>query len=147
MFYKKERQVSAFSEFYQSPRLMNWSFCVFGFPVTSVFRFALLPTVFCLQSQLFVFNGWGKNGFYSGRISECHLTECLATMKTIHETSQKKSWFQKIWRNVFWQILIDMWEIRCLYRYLFKFPADFVPFTEEILHGKLHFLCSVSNLF
>ena len=43
MFYKKERQVSAFSEFYQSPRLMNWSFCVFGFPVTSVFRFALLP--------------------------------------------------------------------------------------------------------
>ena len=109
--------------------------------------YLILPTVFCLQSQLYVFNGWGKNGFYSGRISESHLTECLATMKTIHETSQKKSWFQKIWRNVFWQILIDMWEIRCLYRYLFKFPADFVPFTEEILHGKLHFLCSVSNLF
>ena len=107
--------------------------------------YLILPTVFCLQSQLFVFNGWGKNGFYSGRISECHLTECLATMKTIHETSQKKSWFQKIWRNVFWQILIDMWEIRCLYRYLFKSPADFVPFTEEILHGKLHFLCSVSK--
>ena len=24
-----------------------------------------------------------------------------------------------------------------------QFPADFVTFTEEILHGKLHFLCSV----
>ena len=24
-----------------------------------------------------------------------------------------------------------------------KFPADLVTFTEEILNGKLHFLCSV----
>ena len=23
-----------------------------------------------------------------------------------------------------------------------QFPADLVPFTEEILNGKLHFLCS-----
>ena len=26
-----------------------------------------------------------------------------------------------------------------------QFPADLVPFTEEILTGKLHFLCSVMN--
>ena len=25
------------------------------------------------------------------------------------------------------------------------FPVDLVTFTEEILHGKLHFLCSVSS--
>ena len=25
-----------------------------------------------------------------------------------------------------------------------QFPANLVTFTEEILHGKLHFLCSVS---
>ena len=24
-----------------------------------------------------------------------------------------------------------------------QFPADFVTFTEEILHGKRHFLCSI----
>ena len=28
-----------------------------------------------------------------------------------------------------------------------QFPADLVTFTEEILHGKLHFLCSVSDQF
>ena len=27
-----------------------------------------------------------------------------------------------------------------------KFPVDLVKFTEEILNGKLHFLCSVNNL-
>ena len=27
-----------------------------------------------------------------------------------------------------------------------QFPADLVTFTEEILNGKLHFLCNVSNL-
>ena len=27
-----------------------------------------------------------------------------------------------------------------------KFPADLVTFTEEILHGKLHFLCCVKNM-
>ena len=27
-----------------------------------------------------------------------------------------------------------------------QFPADFVWFTEEILNGKLHFLCSVSSI-
>ena len=26
---------------------------------------------------------------------------------------------------------------------LTKFPADLITFTEEIFHGKLHFLCSV----
>ena len=26
------------------------------------------------------------------------------------------------------------------------FPADLVTFTEEILNGKLHFLCSVNSL-
>ena len=26
-----------------------------------------------------------------------------------------------------------------------KETADLVPFTEEILNGKLHFLCSVGN--
>ena len=26
-----------------------------------------------------------------------------------------------------------------------KFPADLVAFTEEILNGKLHFLCSDIN--
>ena len=28
-----------------------------------------------------------------------------------------------------------------------QFPADLVTFTEEILYGKLHFLCSVSIYF
>ena len=28
-----------------------------------------------------------------------------------------------------------------------KFPADLVTFTEEILNGKLHFLCSVSKKY
>ena len=28
-----------------------------------------------------------------------------------------------------------------------KFPADLVTFTEEILNGKLHFLCSVASVF
>ena len=27
-----------------------------------------------------------------------------------------------------------------------QFPADLVPFTEEILNGKLHFLCSELHL-
>ena len=27
-----------------------------------------------------------------------------------------------------------------------QFPADLVTFTEEILNGKLHFLCSVTRL-
>ena len=26
-----------------------------------------------------------------------------------------------------------------------QFPADLITFTKEILNGKLHFLCSVSN--
>ena len=29
---------------------------------------------------------------------------------------------------------------------LTKFPADLVTFTEEVLNGKLHFLCSVIDL-
>ena len=28
-----------------------------------------------------------------------------------------------------------------------QFPVDLVKFTEEILNGKLHFLCSVTPLF
>ena len=28
-----------------------------------------------------------------------------------------------------------------------KFPADLVTFTEEILNGKLHFLCSVNYFY
>ena len=30
-------------------------------------------------------------------------------------------------------------------KFSIKFPADLVTFTEEILNGKLHFLCSVIN--
>ena len=29
-------------------------------------------------------------------------------------------------------------------KFSFKFPADLVTFTEAILNGKLHFLCSVT---
>ena len=28
-----------------------------------------------------------------------------------------------------------------------QFPADLVTFTEEICHGKLHFLCSVCGFY
>ena len=34
--------------------------------------------------------------------------------------------------------------IMCSVSRSIKFPADLVTFTEEILNGKLHFLCSVT---
>ena len=34
----------------------------------------------------------------------------------------------------------------CTKNEVFHFPADLVTFTEEILNGKLHFLCSVLDV-
>ena len=48
-----------------------------------------------------------------------------------------KNWFTRTWLPH-----IKRW---CLAKKMILFPVDLVTFTEEILNGKLYFLCSVSS--
>ena len=34
-----------------------------------------------------------------------------------------------------------------IFQQAIKFPADLVTFPEEVLNGKLHFSCSVNDIF